>query len=1012
MRFQLVETKVVDSLPADMGDEDDRFGHGFLLAKDEAEERPTSAFAKPVVLMFGRREDGCDVLCRVSGFLPFLDFACTHHIEDVKRRLCGALFKCVRGCHSDWFDDSTKTMQRMPPMKKLFGWYPSKADVNEVQRFQILRVFFPSTRARSIAMRMQFGPGFELVDSKVSPERQFTDVHDLTESGWVEVLHPRVPTRVISHCGAEICAFKNDLRAVEYDNVAPLLVCSFDIECSSSTGGFPQSATDAVVVVGMNFWSLGASPTDAVVDRHVLCLDSCDPVEGSSMRSFEFEYELLDAMRDVIVQKSPDIMLGYNIFGFDWRFLCDRAKENRCQRFFFMSKLIFDECTHGERNLSSGALGDNVMYVLERSGAVAHDLFMSIKAEHKLPSYKLDAVSEHFIGDHKEDMPISTLFAAWKPGGTAADRAAVARYCSKDCDLPLVLVDRLKTYISLVEMSRVTHTQMRDLVMRGQQIKVYQQVLHFAHRMGYVMNEPCVPPPTGDFQGATVVDPKAGFYEDAVAVLDFMSLYPSIMRWKNLCYCTYVVNEEDARREGARVDRYEFENADGGRYGYAFARNVPGVLPEVLRHLLDERKKTKKRMKVAESEQERDILDKRQLAIKVSCNSVYGFTGVTEGMYPLRAIAESVTKVGRGLIDDTIRLCEERERVQVVYGDTDSVMIRFVPALGSLAEVFERAGALADGITDSFANGGERIIVLEFEKVMQPFLLLERKRYACMAYETLGKKPKRDVKGLPTVRRDNTPIARLVLEDVLSGLLEHGAISKAEDFLAQHLNTLRRNEFSFSDYIQSRSLKATYKAASSLAQCRTVEKMRLRNPGSEPRPGDRVEFVIVEGRNPKIAERAEDPAYVRSAGLKVDRLYILENQIENIITKVFGRVGGTRHVQLMNECRYDLQNQQSGQSLVMAFMKGAYTPPAKPPPTPSSTAAAPSPPPPPPSSSTTAPPAPTAPAVRPAAKLVPLTSLQSPPSPVKKKATKRAAATEPAHRRNLQIPPSFLARQG
>ena len=162
----------------------------------------------------------------------------------------------------------------------------------------------------------------------------------------------------------------------------------------------------------------------------------------------------------------------------------------------------------------------------------------------------------------------------------------------------------------------------------------------------------------------------------------------------------------------------------------------------------------------------------------------------------------------------------------------------------------------------------------------------------------------------------------------------------------------------------------------------------------------------------KIAERAEDPAYVRSAGLKVDRLYILENQIENIITKVFGRVGGTRHVQLMNECRYDLQNQQSGQSLVMAFMKGAYTPPAKPPPTPSSTAAAPSPPPPPPSSSTTAPPAPTAPAVRPAAKLVPLTSLQSPPSPVKKKATKRAAATEPAHRRNLQIPPSFLARQG
>ena len=938
VHFQLVDIKVVDKLPPHADISTPRTGRAFVEALVDAnaseakasEERASARkapFAKngggeegPVVLLFGREASGSDVLLRVEGFRPYLDYVCSAAMIG---RLQAHVMNSVRYAERKWFEENLKAAFRVrSPQKKLYGWHPSETDVDSVRTFEIVRVFFPSTRARSAVVKnAETEPlGFELVEAKVSSERQFTDLHDLNESGWVQASVKKVKRR-ISHCTSEYVARVEDLSHFECDDIAPLRVCSFDIECSSASGGFPQSSTDAVVAVGLNFWNVGTPVTEEHIERHALCLDSCDPVEGVILQTFETEYDLLDAMRDVVVHQSPDVMVGYNIFGFDWRFLCDRAAYHRCQRFFYMSKLLFVECAHSEKNLSSGALGDNVMYVLERTGGVAHDLFMTIKAEHKLTSYKLDSVAEHFTGQRKDDLAYSTLFAAWKPGSTSADRARVVKYCARDCDLPLVLADTLKMYISMVEMSRVTHTQIRDLVLRGQQIKVYQQVLHFAHRMGYVMNAPSVPPPEGDFQGATVVDPKSGFYTEPVAVLDFMSLYPSIMRWKNLCYCTYVVNAADAERDGARIDTYTFETDSGERYQHQFSRNAVGVLPEVLRHLLDERKRTKARMKRATTQLDRDILDKRQLAIKVSCNSVYGFTGVTKGMYPLRAIAESVTRVGRELIDQTIRLCETHERAEVVYGDTDSVMIRFVPALSTWEEVFERSERLAAHITEQFAAGGEHIIVLEFEKVMHPFLLLERKRYACMAYEALGKPPKRDVKGLPTVRRDNTPIARTVLQDVLSGLLEHCSIAKAEELLETHLDSLRHNTFEFSQYVQSRSLKSSYKAPEGLAQCRTVAKMRERNPGSEPRPGDRVEFVITEGRSPKVADRAEDPAYARDKGVPVDRLYILENQIENIVTKVFGRVGGTRHKALIDACRRDLVNQKNKQGCIVTFLR-------------------------------------------------------------------------------------------
>ena len=132
-----------------------------------------------------------------------------------------------------------------------------------------------------------------------------------------------------------------------------------------------------------------------------------------------------------------------------------------------------------------------------------------------------------------------------------------------------------------------------------------------------------------------------------------------------------------------------------------------GILPIILEELLAARKRAKKDMKEASDPLVKDVMNGRQLALKVSANSVYGFTGATVGMLPCLAISATVTAYGRAMIDATKRAVEERfttangyaADATVVYGDTDSVMVKFgapdVASAMALAEGQRSSGPVA-----------------------------------------------------------------------------------------------------------------------------------------------------------------------------------------------------------------------------------------------------------------------------------------------------------------------------
>merc|ERR1719273_1391646 len=147
----------------------------------------------------------------------------------------------------------------------------------------------------------------------------------------------------------------------------------------------------------------------------------------------------------------------------------------------------------------------------------------------------------------------------------------------------------------------------------------------------------------------------------------------------NLCYTTILTRD--------KVNKYTPEQYTKTPRGDYFLNETVerGLLPEILQELLSARKNAKKLMKAAKNPFKKAVYNGRQLALKISCNSVYGFTGATRGVLPCLAISASVTAYGRDMIDDTKR---EVERIytkangydhdaEVVYGDTDSVMIKF-----------------------------------------------------------------------------------------------------------------------------------------------------------------------------------------------------------------------------------------------------------------------------------------------------------------------------------------------
>ena len=717
--------------------------------------------------------------------------------------------------------------------------------------------------------------GCRVYEGNIDPVLRFMHCSGIKSTGWIDpgICEPDMESTCEVNLWAPNWRF---ITPLDRDDFSPLKIMSFDIECYSSTGGFPDAKRPADVVfqIGM---TTGAFGSQEPLERKCLCLKQTD---APDCESFETEKELLKAFEKYLIKADPDIITGWNIFGFDLEYLLIRATVH-CGLSPVWGRVKGAVIELVEKNLSSSALGNNELKMVPMKGRYVFDLFQDVKREHKLESYSLNNVSKHFLNDQKNDMPVKEIFSRYLEGDPKR-LGEVADYCIQDTVLPHKLMVKLCQIQNQIEMAKACWVPLAFLSERGQQIKVFSQMAYKARQLNFMIPTIRAPKfPTADdgYQGATVLEAQTGAYYSPITALDFASLYPSIMCAHNLCYSTLVMNPKYDNIPGVEYEQFgDFRFAQTGSDG----KPVVSLLPTILTDLKAFRKKAKKLMAQAEGTPMEAVYNGQQLAYKISMNSIYGFTGASKGMLPLVAIASTVTMRGRQMIEETKNYVEENfPGAKVRYGDTDSVMVEFDVQGRKGQEALDYSWELGEQAAEQCTKLFKAPNDLELEKIYFPYVLYSKKRYAARMYEKGrdGKVSfkKIDVKGLQVVRRDSCPYVRETLKKLLDLILESSDPRPAIDLARDRARELMGGAVPAERLLMSKQLASDYKVP--MPHVAVRDKIKARAPGSEPQQGDRVPFVIVKGPG-RMFEKAEDPVWARDHQVPLDYQYYFTNQFK------------------------------------------------------------------------------------------------------------------------------------
>jgi DNA polymerase delta subunit 1 len=725
------------------------------------------------------------------------------------------------------------------------------------------------------------------------------------------------------------------------------------------TSKLPELYGDEIIQIGTTVHKYGS---DEIIYKNIVSLNTCDKIENCEIIECKTEKKLIKEWKRIITELSPDVLIGYNIFGFDMDYIWTRTLELGINEDFRMGlgKKMNRNNTLIKQELSSSALGENILKYFDLDGIILIDLFKVMQSGYKLDSYKLDNVSEIFIGDKKDDLKPKELFEKYK--GTSKDRSVIAKYCIQDCALVNKLLHKLKILENNIGMGNVCLVPLNFLFRRGQGIKIFSLIIKQCMEKGYVIpvinNYNNLDLNTDGYEGAVVLDPKEGMYlNDPIVVFDYGSLYPSSMIARDLSHDRYVLDEEYIIKDDPNIeyidvsyDIYEGVGDKKKKVGIKTCKfaNVKdkdgnqkkGVIAEILMMLLNERKKTRKKIEyetiytennkyigfVSEKEEiieiinidtnektkinkseiikreetynnfEKDVFDALQLAYKVTANSLYGQIGARTSPIYLKEIAACTTATGREMIMLAKKFVEDNYNADVIYGDTDSIFCKFPLKDVNNNQVYGKQAleyAIKTGlkVEKDIAKIMPYPQKLNYEKSLYPFIILSKKRYVGNLYEFSTEKFKQKSMGIVLKRRDNANIVKKVYGGIIDKLLNEQDLNESVRYLEEELINLVNGKSKISDLIISKSLRASYKDPSKIAHKVLADRIASRDPGNKPAVNDRIPYVYIKldkvDNTTLQGDRIENPEYIIDNNLTPDYLHYITNQIMKPVLQLF-----------------------------------------------------------------------------------------------------------------------------
>ncbi|MEM0141180.1 MAG: DNA polymerase domain-containing protein [Thermoplasmatales archaeon] len=559
------------------------------------------------------------------------------------------------------------------------------------------------------------------------------------------------------------------------DFLPPLKILSFDIENSIKT--------QQLYVIGYTT-HFGGKSTDGAITG-----------EPS---------EILKQFISFVRAEDPDIITGYNVDGYDLPFLESLGKEKG------IDMLI-------GRDVSPPQRVQNQFWRIH--GRVVADAWWNVKREIHPKQETLAYVSQELLGESKGDVDRLNIEGEWEK-----DRDRVIKYCIRDSYLALAILLKIDVIEKYENMSTVAMIPLDDVWNSGNSTLIDSLIIREADRRNLAVPMNNFTNQNADrIEGGYVHSIAPGLY-DMVAVMDFKSMYPSLMIKHNICFTTISPDGEIVSPTGTR---------------FLSPKVRKGLIPEILEKLMNTRDMYKSMMKNERDPMKKRYLDSMQGQVKILMNSFYGVFASSFYRFTDQNIGSSITAFARETIKGIISNLTSKG-TQVVYGDTDSVFVK--TGKGTVPEAVEFANSIAEGISSELG------IHIEVERVFDPmFSHGAKKRYAGKVAYPQQERGNIVVRGYEIRRTDSFDLQSEALMEIFNLILDrnvNAALKRAKEIIADVKEGRVENE----KLVISRTVKDFdfYKEGDSLANVQVAKKMI--NSGHQFVPGMKVSWIVVDSK--------------------------------------------------------------------------------------------------------------------------------------------------------------------
>ncbi|KAG7225135.1 hypothetical protein INR49_014592, partial [Caranx melampygus] len=756
---------------------------------------------------------------------------------------------------------------------------------------------------------------------------------------WLDIKTPQLIGQPMSWCKVEALALRSDLVTVVKDlSPPPLTVMSISLKtiqnpkthhnearnrlnrlkCKVSKGlmmSFSCADCSLAALVHHRFYMDKAAPQPpyqthfCVVSKPADCIfpyDFKDAVrkKNGKVEIAATERTLLGFFLAKMHKIDPDVLVGHDIFGFDLEVLLQRINTCKVPHWSKIGRL---------RRANMPKLGGRGSFAEKSAtcGRLVCDVEISAKELIRCKSYHLTELAAQVLKTERVTVPqedIKNLYS------DSPHLLYLLELTWTDAKLILQIMCELNVLPLALQITNIAGNVMSRTLMGGRSERNEFLLLHAFHEKNYIVpdkpsfrkaqlevadGEEDADAGKGKrkkkaaYAGGLVLDPKVGFYDKFVLLLDFNSLYPSIIQEFNICFTTVQRAAHNTQKKNQEDEQEEIPEIPDSNLEM-------GILPKEIRKLVERRKQVKQLMKQQDINTDLYLqYDIRQKALKLTANSMYGCLGFSYSRFYAKPLAALVTHKGREVSQAILMHTKDmvqKMNLEVIYGDTDSIMINTNSK--SLEEVFKLGNKVKAEVNKLY-----KLLEIDIDGVFKSLLLLKKKKYAALVVENHGDgqySVKQELKGLDIVRRDWCDLAKecgnYVIGQILSDQSRDVIVENIQKHLVEVGEKVASGAIPLNQYEIHKALTKDpqdYPDKKSLPHVHVALWINSQG-GHRVKAGDTVSYIICKDSSTLAASQR---AYAleqlqKQEGLSLDTQYYLAQQIHPVVSRICDPIEG------------------------------------------------------------------------------------------------------------------------